>query len=451
ELLENEDQGLELQAWILNALAQVPFDLRHGSAPGVQEAFERLWLRRTSLGPASVALLALTAHQLGHRAEALTLARNLKNGVRKGQSDVSVIAPKASGPGNTASTTAHWGQDKGFRWWESRVEATSLVLRALVAIVPDDELIEPAASWLAANRRAGRFSNTRDTAMAVLALSELLASKARGGSAIDVAYELEVNGTAVASRKLSGPEALLEDGLVEIDPAVLRDGRNEVRVRRTAGKGPVWILGSVRLFSLEEPIPAAGSGLFATRRYFRMKPVQSLLKGTLFEREELADGASVSSGDRIETIITLETKNDYEYLLVEDLKPAGFEAVQLRSGESMMAHELNRDAVDRKRPRGEPGEGLNAKDAALTTRADTTQRQQPVHQELRDRTVALFLGRLPQGVWEIRYDLRAEAPGRFHALPVVAQAMYAPDLRGNGDELRLTVEERGNDERHAPR
>ena len=65
-----------------------------------------------------------------------------------------------------------------------------------------------------------------------------------------------------------------------------------------------------------------------------------------------------------------------------------------------------------------------------------------IYQELRDRTVALFIDKLPQGVWEVRYDLRAEVPGKFHALPVVGHAMYVPEIRCNGEEIRLTVEEK---------
>ena len=75
-------------------------------------------------------------------------------------------------------------------------------------------------------------------------------------------------------------------------------------------------------------------------------------------------------------------------------------------------------------------------------RSDYTGRMRWVYQELRDRKVALFIDKLPEGVWQIRYDLRAEAPGTFHALPVVAQAMYVPEIRSNGTEVRLTVEDK---------
>ena len=99
--------------------------------------------------------------------------------------------------------------------------------------------------------------------------------------------------------------------------------------------------------------------------------------------------------------------------MFEDPKPAGFEAVGVRSGEPLVAHRR----------------GSN----------DT----RSVYTELRDRHVALFMDRVPQGIWEMRYDLRAEVPGEFHALPVVGQAMYVPEIRGNGVETRVEVLESG--------
>ena len=53
--------------------------------------------------------------------------------------------------------------------------------------------------------------------------------------------------------------------------------------------------------------------------------------------------------------------------------------------------------------------------------------------------MALFIDKLSEGVWEIRYDMRAEVPGIFHALPVLGQAMYVPEIRCNGAEVRVTV------------
>src|SRR6185295_17169819 len=121
--------------------------------------------------------------------------------------------------------------------------------------------------------------------------------------------------------------------------------------------------------------------------------------------------------------------------LFEDLKPAGLEAVEVRSGESVYARELKSGAVERKLggtksppsavPSSQSKTALQAgrlaairsprpTPAPSADENDFTGRQRWVYQELRDRKVALFLDKLPEGVWEIRYDLRAEVPGQFH-------------------------------------
>ena len=56
--------------------------------------------------------------------------------------------------------------------------------------------------------------------------------------------------------------------------------------------------------------------------------------------------------------------------------------------------------------------------------------------------MAMFIDHIQQGVWEMRYTLRAETPGSFHALPLLGQAMYVPEVRANGDEVRVVVGER---------
>jgi alpha-2-macroglobulin len=130
-------------------------------------------------------------------------------------------------------------------------------------------------------------------------------------------------------------------------------------------------------------------------------------------------------------VITIEAKNNYDYLLFEDLKPAGLEAVQLRSGENVYAKELKSGALRSK----------NSTLMNFTSAVDFTGRTQWVYQELRDRKVALFIDHLPEGVWQISYEMRAESPGAFHALPVLGHAMYVPEIRTNGAEIRIRVVE----------
>ena len=88
---------------------------------------------------------------------------------------------------------------------------------------------------------------------------------------------------------------------------------------------------------------------------------------------------------------------------MEDMKAAGFEPVDIRSGYN--------------------GNSLGA------------------YLELRDDRVSLFVARLARGKHSIAYRLRAEIPGKFSALPTRVSAMYAPELKANADEIKLRIED----------
>ena len=105
--------------------------------------------------------------------------------------------------------------------------------------------------------------------------------------------------------------------------------------------------------------------------------------------------------DLVEIELLLESKNDYEYLMFEDRKAAGVEPVDLRSGWVYS--------------------GLSA------------------YREMRDESVNYFLHRISRGKHSFTYQVRAEIPGKFSALPTIGYAMYAPELRANSDEIKIEI------------
>ncbi len=103
----------------------------------------------------------------------------------------------------------------------------------------------------------------------------------------------------------------------------------------------------------------------------------------------------------MEVELTIDSKNDYDYLVFEDRKAAGFEPLEVRSGYSH--------------------DDLGA------------------YVEYRDERVVFFVRTLVRGRHSVAYRLRAEVPGRFSALPARGYAMYAPELRANSDEIKLVI------------
>ena len=429
ELVE-EELNYDGQAWMLHALAVYQANTAPEVSKFQAKAFDNLWNNRDKLNAYTRSLLALSAHSFGFKDKAQTLVANLENGVKiDSKPDTSIVQSGGQSSDPSVIGTAHWGEDGIYwRWSDGGVEATSFALRALLAIDPQNKLVEPVTNWLIKNRRGAQWSNTRDTAIVVLTLNDYL--RKSGELQPVLGYELVVNGNLIATKQVTAEDALSAPSRFAISREFIRDGQNEILIRRKSGTGPVYFSAQAEFFSLEEPLTPAGNEIFVRRQYFKLVNHPTLLKGFVSERIPLNDGDTVKSGERVETVITIEAKNNYEYLLFEDMKPAGLEAVEIRSGENLYIKQLKSGALN------------NSKKSTLMNynqSTDFTGQSRWVYQELRDRKVALFIDHLPEGVWQLSYEMRAESPGAFHALPVLGHAMYVPEIRTNGVEVRIKV------------
>src|SRR5205085_12230854 len=173
------------------------------------------------------------------------------------------------------------------------------------------------------------------------------------------------------TKKLTAEDALSAPSTFNIDRKLIRDGANDIRIVRKRGNSPIYFAANAQFFRLEEPVTEAGNEIFVRRDYFKLVAKQTLLKGYVYERLPLRDGESVTSGERVEVVLTVEGKNNYSYLLFEDLKPAGLEAVEIRSGENLYAKELKSGAVNRKFGANSEG-GKGTANAKQATRSDFT-------------------------------------------------------------------------------
>jgi uncharacterized protein YfaS (alpha-2-macroglobulin family) len=393
QLVEEEDQP-DMLAWILHALSQARSESTYE-----QKQTDRLWEMRDKLNPYTRALFALSEHNRGQHERAMVLARNMANGIED---------DKENG-------TVHWGESGiHYRWSEGGVEATAFAIKALANIMPDNEYIQPAVKWMALNRRGARWKNTRDTAIAILGLADYL--KTTDELTPDFDYDVFVHGKSVQKGHVDQNNIFTFNRRITLPNEALRDGDNKIKVVLN-GKGALYTSGYMKYFTLEEDITPAGNEVFVERKYYKQDESPTLLKGYKEDWKPLSSGDQVKSGDRIRVEITLEAKNHYEYLVVEDYKPAGMEAVELKSG-SGSADFLDYD--------GKESQGSTW-----------------LYKEYRDQKAAFFIDKLKQGKHRIRYDLRAEIPGEFHGMPNQTHAMYVPEIRANSSEMRVTIEDKG--------
>ncbi|RYD25019.1 MAG: hypothetical protein EOP87_25150 [Verrucomicrobiaceae bacterium] len=294
------------------------------------------------------------------------------------------------------------------------MEAHAWYLKLLSAVKPADPDTRGLVKYLVNNRKNGHYwESTRDTAYAIEAIAGYM--KASGEDAPEMEVEVAMDGKTLGKVAVNRDNLFSFDGTFTLTGKDVSPGRHEIGIQRTGG-GAVYANAYLEVFSLEDRLREAGLEVKVSRKISRIKETgkQSDTVGRTgqpvsqqeerLQRTPLEDGATLASGERIEVELILESKNDYEYLVFSDAKAAGFDAVDALSGYV----------------------GNSALGAYM---------------EPRDRTVDFFIRSLPRGTHSLRYQLRAETPGTYKALPATAEAMYAPELRGNSADFRLKVRE----------
>jgi len=342
--------------------------------PGVRNALAD---GAPKLPPAAQAMLAMVLHRDGEKKEAKRVLGLLVEGASR------------------SGATASWPGTKSYRWTGHRVEATALALDALLAIEPGHELTHRVVTWLALNQDGGHWISTRQTAMVVMAVSRYL--EKTGTAAPRMTLTLEINGKELWTRTVTPANWAVFDGRTVVPAADLAPGENRVVIRKEGEGSPVYSV-FLRQFKRKASFEPSQGGLRVDRTYQvvrdgKAKPIDGPLR----------------SGDEVLVTLTVRADRRYDYLMIEDPMPAGFEA--------------ERDA-----PWGSPYRG-----------GRWTWGHWWSHREFRDEKVAIAVTRMPAGERTVSYRMRAEQPGLFRALPTQVWNMYEPGEGANGGGASFEV------------
>jgi uncharacterized protein YfaS (alpha-2-macroglobulin family) len=367
---------------------------------GSQEMVDFLYRDRVSLSVYAKSMLGLVLHKRQQADRLEMVMRNISQFV---QTD----------PENQTA----WIQSAANTWWYwygSDIEANSHYLKLLCKVDPKGERASQLVKYLLNNRKNATYWNsTRDTALAIEALAEFYV--ASGESRPDMTLEVWFDGRKEREVRITADNIFNFDNSFTLFGKAVTSGEHQLEFRRK-GVGPVYFNAYISNFTLEDDIKAAGLEIRVERKFNRLTPEKAesdvatstgqAVKQRVekYTRTPLENLSRVTSGDLVEVELIIDSKNDYEYLLFEDMKAAGFEPVDVRSGYG--------------------GNGMGA------------------YMELRDERVCFYVRMLSRGRHGLTYRLRAEIPGTFSALPTQASAMYSPELRGNSDETRFQVIDR---------
>jgi hypothetical protein len=364
------------------------------------EMREFLYRDRTHLAVYAKAMFGLTLHK---QQQAEKLAMILKN------IDQFVVQ-------DDENQTAYLKLPENNYWWfwyGSENEANAYYLKLLSRTNPKDEKASRLVKYLLNNRKHATYWNsTRDTAICIEAMAEYL--KASGEDRPDMTVEVWLDGKKHKEVKIDGENLFTFDNQFVLFGDAVESGKHTLELKRK-GTGPVYFNAYLTNFTLEDFITRAGLEVKVNRKYYKLTKVDKKIKVPgarnqaadqkveKYERAELPNLSQLKSGDLVEIELEIDSKNDYEYLIFEDPKAAGFEPMLVRSG-------------------------YNPNDMGA-------------YMELRDDKVCFFVRALARGKHSVSYRMRAEIPGHFSALPTRGYAMYAPELKGNSDEIKLAIED----------
>ncbi len=290
----------------------------------------------------------------------------------------------------------------GWRWGSSAVETTAAMLSLLVKQAPNDPLNAGLAGFLARRQEGGWWRTTTASAAAVTSLADYVA--ASGETTASYNAVLKLNNDQFASWNVDKGRLVSGDSRLTIPAQRLKNGPNRLTLSKN-GAGAAYLAATLAYQAAPEAARSVPE-LKLERTLYRISTVKE--KDT-WRREytPLKPGESIKAGDDIEVRLTMESKRDLEYVIIEDRLPAGFES-----------RETDRD------PR------FMDESAYLGWYS---------HRERRDEKLAFFITSLPAGRHEFRHVLYAEIAGQMLALPAAAWPMYQPELRGESAPWNFDV------------
>ncbi len=357
-----------------------------------------LYRDRNQLSVYAKATLGLAMHSIGKIEQRDMLIRNIEQFLVTDKENQSAYLELGN--------EGYW-----WHWYGSEFEAQAYYLKLLAVAKPKSPQASGLVKYLINNRKHATYWNsTRDTAVCIEAIADYI--RASGEAEPDMTVEVLLDGRKIREVTINKDNLFSFKNKVVLTGDAIGTGEHTLEFRKQ-GKGPLYFNAYLTNFTLEDHITKAGLEIKVERQYYKLVPEEKSIKNVgdrgqsvdqkveKFKRVALADGDTLKSGDLVEIELVIDSKNDYEYLMFADRKAAGFEPVDVQSGY-----------------------GDNAMGAYM---------------ELRDRQVSFFVRRLARGKHSLAYRMRAETPGKFSALPTTAEAMYAPELKANSDEIKISI------------
>ena len=276
-------------------------------------------------------------------------------------------------------------------WYNDTLSTQTVTLRTLLEMRPQSDKIAPMLQWLLFNRQVNDWTDTKAATQAVFTVLNVM--QAQGTLSQPSNYQLNWAGETKVLK--FEPLDWTEDLQFVRTGAQVTPETYRAEITKTS---PQTDFASLNAVYRAHDVNASPKGVInVSRAYFlRVKD------GNETKLRPLTNTDIVRVGDEIEVHLTLDTDSAFEYVLLDDPKPAGFESDELLSG--------------------------------------WTYQNISFYREVKDSATHFFINWLPRGTVTLRYTLRPTVSGQLHALPAQVQSMYAPEYGAHSASRSFNVE-----------
>ncbi|MBR4355266.1 MAG: hypothetical protein IKP96_01650, partial [Elusimicrobiaceae bacterium] len=276
-------------------------------------------------------------------------------------------------------------------WYNDTLTTQTVTLRALLEMRPQSDKIDALTQWLLFNRQVNDWTDSKAASQAVFTLLDIM--KTKGALSTPSSYKIQWGGQtrALTFEPLDWTEDLQ---FVRTDSPADKSTANA----RITKQGPQTDFASLSAVYQTANADASPKGVINVERNYFLRQKQ----GQTTKLLPIDDLTKVRVGDEIEVHLTLNTDSAFEYVLLQDPKPAGFESEALLSGWDYQNLSFYR--------------------------------------EVKDAATHFFINWVPRGTVTLHYILRPTVAGQLHALPAQAQSMYAPQYGAHSASSSFHIE-----------
>lgn len=275
--------------------------------------------------------------------------------------------------------------DKGTYWDNlgyNSLASTALILRAITTIDPTASIIDEVRQWLLFQKQTNHWEESEDIAKAIYSLMSSGTDWMRPSSDTDFSISL-------------GEKVITKNGVEKFTGSLLRDidiasPASKLSISRLCSS-PAWGAVIARYSVPIDKIKSADiNGLSLTKKLYDINGNQ------------LLSAKNFRVGDKIRVMLTVKTKQDMDYVMINDNRSAAMEPVNQLSEYTFNDGEF-------------------------------------MYREIKDDCVNFFIPHLPKGTHTIYYDVVISAPGVYSVGVASIQSQLSPEFVAHSDGSVITI------------